>query len=226
MFDTSPAPFPSKNIRLAGEHVTIVGTTAAHAPALFEQTGGSAHASLYQYLFDGPYDTIEDLSKALARQAADNATIFYTILLNNDGSGEVGKPVGQFALMRIDAANRVVEVGHVLYTPKLQRTPAATEAIFLLASHVFEDLGYRRFEWKCNSLNMPSRRAALRLGFTYEGMFRQHMFQRGKNRDTTWFSMLDGEWPGCKKAFQSWLSADNFDEAAKQRTRLEDFRSN
>ena len=124
--------------------------------------------------------------------------------------------------MRIDPANRVIEVGNILYTPALQRTPGATEAQYLLARYIFDELGYRRYEWKCNDLNAPSRRAALRFGFTYEGTFRQHLIVKGRNRDTAWYSMLDGEWPSRRAAFETWLAPDNFDAQGVQKTSLAD----
>ncbi|MBM3522511.1 MAG: GNAT family N-acetyltransferase, partial [Alphaproteobacteria bacterium] len=123
--------------------------------------------------------------------------------------------LGLAGLMRIDLPNRVIEIGSILYSPRLQRTAAATEAIYLFARYVFE-LGYRRFEWKCNSLNAPSRRAALRFGFSYEGLFRQHMVAKGRNRDTAWYAMLDGDWPRCRAAFEAWLDPSNFDSAGRQ----------
>src|SRR5437667_2452917 len=122
--------------------------------------------------------------------------------------------------MRSDPENGVIEVGNLLLAPSLQRTRGATEAMYLMARHVFEDLGYRRYEWKCNALNEPSRRAALRLGFTFEGIFRQHMIIKGRNRDTAWFSMLDSEWPARKAAFERRLDPANFDAAGRQKTSL------
>ncbi len=124
--------------------------------------------------------------------------------------------------MRIDRPNRVIEVGGIHYSRALQRTTGATEAMYLLARYVFEDLRYRRYEWKCNALNEPSRRAAQRLGFTFEGVFRQHMIVKGNNRDTAWYSMLDSEWPDRKKKFEAWLRPENFRENGTQRKRLED----
>jgi RimJ/RimL family protein N-acetyltransferase len=118
--------------------------------------------------------------------------------------------------MRIEPAHGVIEVGNILLAPSLQRTTAATEAMYLMASHAFEFLGYRRYEWKCDAENLPSRRAALRLGFTFEGIFRQHMVVKGKNRDTAWFSMLDREWPARKKAMETWLAPANFDSQGQQ----------
>jgi RimJ/RimL family protein N-acetyltransferase len=122
--------------------------------------------------------------------------------------------------MEIRPAMRVIEVGHIVYSAALQRTPLATEAQYLLARYVFETLGYRRYEWKCNALNAPSRHAAERFGFTYEGIFRQHLIVKGRNRDTAWFSMLDSEWPSRKAAFESWLSPDNFDAEGRQKHSL------
>ena len=124
--------------------------------------------------------------------------------------------------MRIDAANRVIEVGNIMYTPAMQRTAGATEAQYLFARYVFDELGYRRYEWKCNNLNAPSKRAAKRFGFSFEGVFRQHMIVKGRNRDTAWFSITDREWPLVKNAFEYWLRADNFDAAGRQNLRLSD----
>ena len=131
-----------------------------------------------------------------------------------------GDAVGYASYMRIEPVHRVIEVGSILYTPRLQRTIGATEAMYLMARHVFEDLGYRRYEWKCNALNAPSRSAALRLGFTFEGIFRQHMIIKGRNLDTAWFSMLDSEWPQRKAAFERWLDPSNFDANGRQRQSL------
>ena len=122
--------------------------------------------------------------------------------------------------MRIDRTMGVIEVGNINYSPLLQRTPAATEAMFLMMSRVFDELGYRRYEWKCDSLNAPSRAAALRLGFQYEGLFRQAVIYKGRNRDTTWFSIIDSEWPALKRAYQQWLAPENFDGKGEQRNSL------
>jgi RimJ/RimL family protein N-acetyltransferase len=122
--------------------------------------------------------------------------------------------------MSIVPQHRVIEVGHIVFTAALQRTTAATEAIYLLARYAFDELGYRRLEWKCNSENEPSRRAAVRFGFTYEGTFRQHMIIKGRNRDTAWYSMLDGDWPERKRSFERWLEPGNFDEQGRQKQRL------
>jgi RimJ/RimL family protein N-acetyltransferase len=220
---SDPAPYPSKDIRLVGKHVTIVGISTSHTEAMFSATQGRFNESLFTYLFDGPYDSVEAYREVITKQAADNVSIFYTILLNSTNSA-----VGRAALLNISVVNHSIEVGNILFSPLLQRTPAATEAQYLLADYVFK-LGYRRYEWKCNSLNEPSKRAAARLGFKYEGLFRQHLVQRGRSRDTWWGSLLDWEWEsenesGIKKAYETWLADENFDGEGKQRKRLEEFR--
>lgn len=134
--------------------------------------------------------------------------------------GATDKAVGTASLMRIDPPNGVIEVGHILLAPCLQRTPAATEAMFLMMRRVFDELGYRRYEWKCDSLNAPSRAAALRLGFRFEGIFRQAVVYKGRNRDTAWFSIIDSEWPTLKRAYGRWLDPANFDTEGRQRSRL------
>ena len=131
-----------------------------------------------------------------------------------------GKAVGTAALMRIDPANGVIEVGWVAYSRRLQRTPMATEAMYLLMRRVFDELGYRRYEWKCDSLNAPSRAAAERYGFQFEGIFRQAVMYRGRNRDTAWYSITDHEWPAIRTAFERWLAPTNFDAAGRQRESL------
>jgi RimJ/RimL family protein N-acetyltransferase len=131
-----------------------------------------------------------------------------------------GRALGIATLMEIRPAMRVIEVGHIVYSPALQRTPLGTEAQYLLARYAFETLGYRRYEWKCNALNAASRGAALRYGFIYEGTFRQHLIAKGRNRDNAWFSMLDSEWPARKAAFERWLAPQNFDAEGRQRISL------
>jgi RimJ/RimL family protein N-acetyltransferase len=149
-----------------------------------------------------------------------SAALFFALIPKSSASA-----AGYASYMRIDQANGVVEVGNILMTPALQRTTAATEAMYLMARHVFEDLGYRRYEWKCNALNEPSRRAALRYGFTFEGIFRQHMIVKSQNRDTAWFSLLDHEWPARKRAFEAWLNPANFDANGRQLKALSEFQA-
>jgi RimJ/RimL family protein N-acetyltransferase len=128
---------------------------------------------------------------------------------------------GRQTFMRITPEHGVIEIGNILWGPPIARTRVATEALYLAAKYVFEDLGYRRFEWKCNDLNAPSKRAARRFGFAFEGVFRQHMWTKGANRDTAWFAMLDREWPAIRAAYERWLAPSNFDAAGRQRSKLE-----
>jgi RimJ/RimL family protein N-acetyltransferase len=159
-------------------------------------------------------------------QEAENAMLLAIVPAETGPAGSIAAPWGKGAAgwasyMRIKPLQGVIEVGNVMFSPALQRTAAATEAMYLMASHVFDHLGYRRYEWKCNAENLPSRRAAQRLGFTFEGIFRQHMVVKGRNRDTAWFSMLDHEWPARKRAFEAWLDPANFDMEGKQRRSLD-----
>jgi RimJ/RimL family protein N-acetyltransferase len=196
--------------------VTIVPLVPEHAADLWE---GTRDPSLWDYLFDGPYDDRAAFDASIAKKSTGNDPLFFAIL-----DRASGKALGYASYMRFEPAHRCIEVGSILYSPALQRTVAATEVMYLMAQHVFEDLGYRRYEWKCNALNIPSRHAALRLGFTFEGIFRQHMIVKQRNRDTAWFSMLDSEWPSRKAAFEQWLDASNFDADGRQIRSLTDFR--
>ncbi|HXA50583.1 MAG TPA: GNAT family protein [Candidatus Acidoferrum sp.] len=208
------APRPTR-VTLAGRHVRIVPVDpAAHADALYIGSHGPGHEDLWRYLFTGPYPDAAQFREYLEQRAAAEDPLFFTIL------DTTGAPVGYASLMRIEPAHRVIEIGNILYLPTLQRTAGATEAMYLFARYVFEDLEYRRYEWKCDSCNEPSRRAALRLGFTFEGIFRQHMIVKGQNRDTAWYSMLDGEWSARKEAFEKWLDPANFSPDGWQRSSL------
>jgi RimJ/RimL family protein N-acetyltransferase len=217
---TRPAQRPS-HCRLDGNFVSLVGLDAGeHAASLFDAVQGPEGDALWRYLFDGPYPDRASFDAALRSKAASTDPLFLSIL--DRPSGEA---IGYAAYMRIEPSHRVVEVGSVLFTPRLQRTPGATEAMYLMARHAFETLGYRRYEWKCDALNEPSRRAALRFGFAFEGVFRRHMIVKGRSRDTAWYSMIDSEWPRCRAAFDAWLSPDNFDASGCQRRRLADIRA-
>jgi RimJ/RimL family protein N-acetyltransferase len=185
-----------------------------HSTALWKAV--EAHDELWDWLFDGPYPSEAALRQAVQeKQEAKNA-VFLAILPH-----ATGEAAGYASFMRAEPAHGVVEVGNILLAPALQRTTAATEAMYLMGHYIFDELGYRRYEWKCNAQNLPSRRAAERLGFTFEGVFRQHMVVKGSNRDTAWFSMLSSEWPARKKAFETWLDPDNFDSQGHQRRSLE-----
>ena len=195
---------------LSGQYVTLEPLDAArHTAALWEAARG--HDEIWAWLADGPYASEDALRQALAQKQAGTAAVFLAIIPKATGTC-----AGYASYMRMDPAHGVVEVGNILMTPRLQKTTAATEAMYLMARHVFDDLGYRRYEWKCNAENEPSRRAALRYGFSFEGIFRQHMVIKGRNRDTAWFSMLDSEWPGRKAAFEAWLDPANFDAGGSQ----------
>ena len=218
----SPVPLPGA-VTLTGGWVDLYPLSAAqHTHDLWQAVLG--HDEVWDWLGDGPYAREEDFIAALELKEKGAAARFFAIL-PRQASGAAGTAGGYASLMRIDAPNGVIEVGNVMFSPQLQRTPAATEAMYLMARYVFDELGYRRYEWKCNALNLPSRRAAIRLGFTFEGIFRQHMVIKGQNRDTAWFSMLDSEWPERKRVFEAWLAPENFDAEGRQRRALDSFSS-
>lgn len=196
---------------LTGRYVTLVPLDPeTHTESLWQN---SQDPTLWTYLFDGPFADRESFRANLEAKSGTADPLFFAILQD-------GRAKGYASYMRIEPKHRVIEVGSILYTTPFQRTRGATEAMYLMARHVFEDLGYRRYEWKCHSLNESSRRAAERLGFTFEGIFRQHMIVKGRNRDTAWYSMLDTEWPDRKARFERWLAPSNFDEQGRQRTKL------
>jgi len=206
-----PLPGPETH---EGRYVRLVPLSAeSHTADLWD--GVQGHDEVWDYLADGPYAAEADLAAAIEQKAAGTVAVFLAIVPKSSGRAE-----GYASYMRIDPANGVLEVGNILMAPTLQKTTAATEAMYLMARHVFEDLGYRRYEWKCNADNAPSRRAALRYGFTFEGIFWQHMIVKGQNRDTAWFSMLDSEWPARRVAFEAWLDPANFDGQGRQRQTL------
>jgi RimJ/RimL family protein N-acetyltransferase len=199
-------------VTLPGRYGRVERLANHHAAALWEALKGDDW--LWTYMAYGPFADAAAFAAWLVERVALADPYSFAIIDTQ------GRPVGIMALMEIRPANRVIEVGNVVYAPALQRTALATEAQYLLARYAFEALQVRRYEWKCDALNAPSRRAALRLGFTFEGIFRQHMIVKSRNRDTAWFSMLDGEWPARKVAFERWLAPDNFDAAGRQQTGL------
>ena len=210
--DPTPAPRPGP-VTLKGRYGRLEKLRPDHWPDLWDAFAGHDHVWTY-ISTDGPFSEASDFAAFVARRAASEDPYAYAIIDASDHA------VGYVTLLRINPQMRVIEVGHVLYSPQLQRTPLGTETQYLLARYVFETLGYRRYEWKCNSLNAPSRRAALRYGFVYEGTFRQHMIAKGRNRDDAWFSMLDSEWPARKCNFERWLEPCNFDEKGAQKISL------
>ncbi|MDQ4060718.1 MAG: GNAT family N-acetyltransferase [Pseudomonadota bacterium] len=190
-----------------------------HARGLYERFTQDEGGRIWTFLGYGPFDSYEGYEAWASVFCVGDDPMFHTIL-----DARTGAPLGVASYLRIDPANGVIEVGHLCYSPSLQRTPAATEAMYLMARRAFDELGYRRYEWKCNALNATSRRAAERLGFTFEGIFRQHMVVKGHNRDTAWYAMLDREWPVHKAAFEAWLDPANFDAEGRQRAKLEALR--
>lgn len=210
---TTPAPRPGP-VTLKGRYGHLEKLRPEHATELWEALAG--HDKVWTYIStDGPFSNLEAFSAFIARRAADADPYAYAIV------DMAGRPIGYFTLLRIVPEMRVIEVGHVIYSPALQRTPLGTEAQYLLAKYVLETLGYRRYEWKCDALNAASQRAARRYGFAYEGTFRQSLINKdGRNRDTAWFSMLDTEWPERKRNFERWLAPENFDGEGRQKISL------
>ena len=185
---------------------------ARHAVDLFASSHGPGRDDLlWEHLAYGPFGSQREFTGWLEERAASNDPLFYAIV-----DRESRRALGMASYMRIVPEHGVIEIGHIWFAPALQRTREATEAIFLLARHAFDDLGYRRLEWKCDALNERSRRAADRFGFTYEGVFRQHMVVKGRNRDTAWYSVVDSEWPAVRAAFEAWLAPANFDDKGRQ----------
>jgi RimJ/RimL family protein N-acetyltransferase len=210
--DATPAQKPGPVV-LEGRYGRVEKLDAArHGDALWEAVKG--HDALWPYMAYGPFADESAFASWLAERPKLADPYSYAILDPN------GRAVGIATLMEIRPTTRVIEVGNIVYTPLLQRTPLGTEAQYLLARYAFETLGYRRYEWKCNALNAPSRRAAERYGFTFEGVFRQHFIVKGRNRDTAWYSMIDSEWPARKAAFERWLDPSNFDAQGQQKMSL------
>jgi RimJ/RimL family protein N-acetyltransferase len=188
----------------------------ADAQALFaESHPADGDRAIWTYLPDGPYESAEHLREMLDWAATSDDPLYFTLAPLPDE-----RPLGVAAYLRITPQFGVVEIGHIWFGPRLQRTTAATEAIFLLARHAFDDLGYRRLEWKCNSLNAASRRAAERFGFTFEGVSRKHQVVKGRNRDTAWYAITDDEWPAIRSGYEAWLAPENFDGKDRQKRSL------
>lgn len=188
-----------------------------HARDLYDTIGASSDAQRWTYLSYGPFASPEPFERWLGESTLSEDPLFHAIV------GSDGRALGLAAYMRIDRANGVIEIGHLNFSGLLQRTVAATEAMYLMMRRAFDELGYRRYEWKCDSLNEPSRRAAARLGFVYEGLFRQATVYKDRSRDTAWHSIIDAEWPSRKAALQAWLAPENFDRSGAQRQPLSAF---
>lgn len=211
---TRPAP-----VTLEGRHV-VLGPLDPEKDAadLYPATHGAEKERLFAYLFDGPFESEDAMAEALrtAAASAENATLAIR-------DRTTGRTLGRATFMRVELNHRTVEVGSILFSPALARTRAATEAMYLMADHAFS-LGFRRYEWKCDALNAPSRAAALRYGFRFEGIFRKHMIIKGRSRDTAWFAMTEDDWPAVKAAFEAWLAPENFDAEGRQIRRLTELR--
>ncbi len=204
------APMIGRTVRL--EAVRL----ADHGDALFEAFSVDSEGRMWTYMAVGPFGTDRaGFDKWIAQCEASEDPLFFVVV-----DQARGRAIGYASYLRIEPAVGVIEVGHITLSPALQRTAMATETMYLMMARVFEELGYRRYEWKCDSLNGPSRSAAKRLGFQYEGIFRQATLYKGRNRDTAWFSILDTEWPALKAAFQAWLDPTNFDDEGRQRVSL------
>jgi RimJ/RimL family protein N-acetyltransferase len=216
-WEAAPRPVP---VVLTGRYVTVSGLEHAHGADLYAAICSEADDALWTYRPAERPQTAAAMDTFVEGQLAHPTDVTFTISPRGRG------PEGIATLMRVDAPNGVVEVGGILLARTLQRTPASTEAMYLLAHHVFDALGYRRYEWKCDSLNEPSRVAAARLGFTYEGRFRNAVVYKGRNRDTDWFSITDAEWPRVRGAHEQWLDPANFDASGRQLTSLSDLTRN
>lgn len=214
--DWKPVQRPART-PLRGSHVLVRPVDPdADAEPLFEASHPPhGDPATWTYLPDGPYESVDELRRMLTRAARSEDPLYFTLA---PLPGE--RPLGIASYLRITPEFGVIEIGHIWFGPALQRTTAATEAIYLLARHAFDDLGYRRLEWKCNALNAASRRAAERLGFTFEGVFRKHQVVKGRNRDTAWYAIVDDEWPAIRHGFEAWLAPRNFDGDGRQRRSL------
>jgi RimJ/RimL family protein N-acetyltransferase len=210
--DYKPAKTPGRAV-LRGTHVLVRPLDAANdAEPLFSVSHSpDGDPAIWTYLPDGPYGSPDDLRQMLRWAETSEDPLYFALCRLPDE-----QPLGLASYLRIEPRQGVIEIGHIWFGVPLQRTTAASEAIYLLARHAFEDLGYRRLEWKCNALNAASRRAAERFGFTFEGVFRKHMVVKGRNRDTAWYAITDEQWPAIRRGFEAWLSPANRDDEGRQ----------
>jgi len=214
----TPRPRPERTT-LEGRCVRLEPlSAAAHGDGLYE--AATSEAGRFRWLFETAPGSRAEFDAWLAKVEASEDPLFFTVI--DRASGRIA---GRQTLMRIDPTFGVIEIGNILWGALVARKPAATEAQFLFMQYVFDELGYRRYEWKCNNRNEPSKRAAERFGFSFEGIFRQHMIVKGENRDTAWYSIIDKEWPALKTAYEAWLDPSNFAASGQQKRRLEEFRA-
>jgi RimJ/RimL family protein N-acetyltransferase len=215
----TPRPRPER-IAIEGRYVRLEPLDAGkHGDGLYAASSVPDAGERFRWLPDVPPESRAAFQPWLDKSAASPDPMFWAII--DKASGEVA---GRQTLMRIDPTYGVIEIGNIYWGPVIARKPAATEAQYLFTKYAF-DLGYRRYEWKCNNRNEPSKRAASRFGFAFEGVFRQHMIVKGENRDTAWYSIIDKEWPSLRRAYEAWLDPFNFDREGRQKRRLEDFRA-
>jgi RimJ/RimL family protein N-acetyltransferase len=202
---------------LRGSHVLLRPVAAATdaEPLYAVSHSPDGDPSIWTYLPDGPYDNPDHLRQMLAWAETSDDPLYFTLVRLSDE-----RPLGWASYLRITPEFGVIEIGHIWFGKPLQRTTAATEAIYLLAHHAFDDLGYRRLEWKCNALNAASRRAAERFGFTFEGVFRKHQIVKGRNRNTAWYAITDDDWPAIRAGYESWLAPENFGDDGLQHRSL------
>jgi len=212
--DWSPRQRPPRT-PMEGRFCRIEPLDRRHAAGLFAANAEDTEGRIWTYLPYGPFASLEPFQGWVEAMARGEDPLFHAIL-----DRASGRALGVASYLRIDPPVGVIEVGHINYAPALQRRPAATEAMYLMMRRVFDELGYRRYEWKCDALNAPSRAAAERLGFRHEGLFRQATIYKGRNRDTAWYSILDREWPALRDAFERWLDPGNFEAAGQQRKSL------
>ncbi len=208
-----PAKGPPQRVVLEGRYTRLEPIGVQHVAGLYAQARDDA--ARFAYLFDEAPETEADMAAWVQHAAAKDDPLMWAVI-----DAATGTAVGRQSLMRIVPEHGVIEVGNIYWGPAMAGTRLATEALFLHARYVFDTLGYRRFEWKCNDRNAPSKAAAARFGFAFEGVFRQHMIVKGENRDTAWFAMLDGDWPRLRDEYERWLAPDNFDAAGTQKTKL------
>lgn len=213
--DFKPAPRPPRT-PMKGRFCRVEPLDPdRHADDLFAANAEAPDARYWTYLPYGPFEAVAEYRDWIRATCLGDDPLFHAVI-----DLESGRALGVASYLRIDPANASIEVGHIHFAPPMQRSALSTEAMYLMMARAFDELGYRRYEWKCNDLNDASKRAARRLGFTYEGTFRQMSVAKGRNRDTAWFSILDREWPAQKAAFQTWLSPENFDADGVPKRRL------
>ena len=216
----TPRPKPSTQ-PMEGRFVRLEKLDPAkHTNGLFDASAQPDGEERFRWLPEVPPIDRSDFRKWVEQAAASEDPLFFAVI--DKASGRIA---GRQTFMRMDMANGVAEIGHIYWGPLVSRRPAATEALFLFARHIFDDLGYRRFEWRCNNENLPSKRAARRFGFSQEGILHQHRIVKGRNRDTAFFAMLDGEWETLRPAYEAWLADDNFDAQGAQRRKLAELRA-